>query len=114
MNKLPVSKSSIPSAQDVSHWHHLDCPQRLKKFGTLTLSIDVQVLGRESNYKYLGFVINETQSSANHIQCVQKKVSKGLDVLKRIKHLLPIHTRKLVVNCLFLPLLDCGNLDLGG
>ena len=35
-------------------------PQRLKKFESLTLSIDDQVLGRESNYKYLGVVINET------------------------------------------------------
>ena len=29
-------------------------PQRLKKFGSLTLSIDEHVFGRESSYKYLG------------------------------------------------------------
>ena len=88
-------------------------PQRLKKFESLTLSIDDQVLGRESNYKYLGVVINETLSWADHIDYVQKKVLNRLGVLKRIKHLLPIHTRKLVVNCLFLPLLDYGDLVWG-
>ena len=51
-------------------------PQRLKKFESLTLSIDDQVLGRESKYKYLGVVINETLSWADHIDYVQKKVSK--------------------------------------
>ena len=47
--------------------------ERLKKFESLTLSIDDQVLGRESNYKYLGVVISETLSWADHIDYVRKR-----------------------------------------
>ena len=85
----------------------------MKKFGSLTLSIDEHVFGRESSYKYLGVIVNETLSWADHIDYVQKKVLKRLGVLKRIKHLLPFHARKLVVNCLISPLFDYGDLVWG-
>ena len=75
---------------------------------------NLKVLHYQLTIKFLvGVVINETLSWADHIDYVQKKVSNRLGVLKRIKHLLPIHTRKLVVNCLFLPLLYYGDLVWG-
>ena len=88
--------------------------QRLKKFGSLALSIDDHLLGRESIYRYLGVIMNEALSWADHIDYIRSKEAKRLGVLKRIKHLLPLHARISVVNSLIMPLLDYGDLVCGG
>jgi hypothetical protein len=58
--------------------------QRLKKFESLGLFIDDLVLGRESNYKYLGVIMNESLSWTDHIDYIKAKVAKRLGILKRI------------------------------
>jgi hypothetical protein len=45
--------------------------QRLKSFGSLELSIDDHILEREDRHKYLGVIINETLSWADHIDYVR-------------------------------------------
>ncbi|CAB4028611.1 Hypothetical predicted protein, partial [Paramuricea clavata] len=52
--------------------------QRLTSFGSLEVTIDDHTPGRESSYKYLGIVINEAFSWADHIDYVRAKVAKRL------------------------------------
>ena len=61
----------------------------------------------------LGVIINESLSWGDHVEYIHRKISKRPDVLKRIKHLLPLHTRKLVASCLILPIFDYADLVYG-
>ena len=80
--------------------------RRLHSFGNLTLRIEEDEIEHVGCYKYLGVIISETLSWADHVESIQKR----LGILRRIKHLLPRHSRQTVVNSLILHLLDYGDL----
>ena len=51
-------------------------------------------------------MINENLSLADHIDFVSKKVNQRLDVLRRIRHLLPNYARNVFVSFMVLPFYD--------
>ena len=61
--------------------------RRLHSFGNLTLRIEEDEIEHVGCYKYLGVIISETLSWADHVESIQK-VSQRLGLLRRIKHLL--------------------------
>ena len=72
--------------------------QRLKSVGKFSLQIWDQFLDKADCYKYLEVIRNETLTCGNHVNYISTKVNQRLGILRRIKHLLPIHTRELYVN----------------
>ena len=68
---------------------------------------------RRDVFKYLAVLVNETLSWSDHVDYVISKVGKRLGMLQRIKHLLPVNTRKLLINALILPILDYGDIVWG-
>ena len=71
--------------------------QRLKALGTFSLQICDEFLDKADCYKDLGVIINETLTWSDHVDYNSTKVNQRLGILRRIKHLLPIHTRELNV-----------------
>ena len=69
--------------------------QRLKKFTDVHLMVGGKQLGRVPTFKYLGIIINQTLTWHEHIYAVQAKINQRLGILKRLKHLLPPHIRKI-------------------
>ena len=51
-------------------------------------------------------MINENLSLADHIDFVSTKVNQRLDVLRRIRHLLPNYARNVLVSFMVLPFYD--------
>ena len=72
-----------------------------------------EFLDKTACYKYLRVIINETLSWGDHVDYISTKVNLRLDILRRIRHLLPIHTRELYVKSMILPLLDYSEIVWG-
>ena len=87
--------------------------QRLKSVGKFSLQICDEFLDKTDCYKYLGVIINETLSWGDHVDYISTKVNQRLGILRRIRHLLPIHTRELYVKSMILPLLDYSDIVWG-
>lgn len=60
------------------------------------------------NFKFLGHIIDEHLSWADHISCVRGKISNGNYALARKKHLLPPNIRLTLYNGLIRPHLEYG------
>ena len=80
--------------------------KKLNSLGEIRLMINDKQLDKVNVFKYLGVLVNETLSWSDHVDYVIIKVGKRLGMLQRIKHLLPVNTRKLLINALILPILD--------
>ena len=50
--------------------------------------------------------MNETLTCSDHVDYISAKVNQRLGILRRIKHLLLIHTRELCIKSMILPGLD--------
>ena len=87
--------------------------QRLKALGPFSLQICDEFLDKADCYYYLGVIINETLTWSDHVDYISTKVNQRLSILRRIKHLLPIHTRELYVKSMILPLLDYSDIVWG-
>ena len=87
--------------------------QRLKSVGKFSLQICDEFLDKTDCYKYLGVIINETLSWSDHVDYISTKINQRLGILRRIRHLLPIHTRELYVKSMILPLLDYSDIVWG-
>ena len=86
---------------------------KLKNFTGIELTVGQDHLENVSDFKYLGVSINQHLTWHNHIEAIQSKVAQRLGVLKRIKHLLPIHSRKLYVSTMIIPILDYASIIWG-
>ena len=53
------------------------------------VSVDNREIERVTLYKYLGVEIDKTLSWRNHTDSLCKKVSAGIGVIKRVRHLVP-------------------------
>ena len=49
-------------------------------------------LERQTYAKNLGFLINGSLSSEHHIDYISTKISKGIGVIARLRHLVPFNT----------------------
>ena len=64
---------------------------------------------RSDSFKYLGVVINQTMSWSEHIDSISTKINQRIGMIKRIRHLLPLHAKLTLYNCLIIPLFDYGD-----
>ena len=87
--------------------------KKLKSFNQVALNINSEKLDRVESFQHLGVVIHETLSWADHIDHVCHKAYKRIGILRRIKHLLPMATRKLFVKTMILPILYYGDVVWG-
>ena len=63
-------------------------------------------LEKVTTFKYLGVTINQHLTWHDHIDQIQRKVSKRLGVLRRIKHLFPAYAKKIYVTRMVIPILQ--------
>ena len=67
-------------------------------------------LERVDTFKYLGITVNQNMTCSDHIESVVAKASQRIVLLKRVKNLLPRHTRITLYNALILPILDYADI----
>ena len=66
---------------------------RISSFSNLLLEINGIFLERNGSFKYLGVKLSQNMSWSEHIDALSKKVCQRLGVLRRVEHLLPLHSR---------------------
>ena len=66
-----------------------------------------------SSFKYLGVTLSEDLSWADHVKNIMSKTNQRLGLIRRIKHLLPLHARLTLYRSLILPLFDYGDIISG-
>jgi len=81
-------------------------PAKLAKLNEVELCINDYSLDRVTSFKYLGVVLNQSLTWADHIEVLSNKIAQRIGLIKRIKHLLPVHARITLANCLVVPLFD--------
>ena len=66
-----------------------------------------------NEFKYVGVTVNQYLTWHDHIDQLHSKVAKRLGVLKRIKHLLPVHTSKIYVTTMVISILEYASIVSG-
>ena len=84
---------------------------KLKLVSDVSLKVNSSAIDRSDSFtcKYLGVVINQTMSCSEHIDTISTKISQRIGMIKRIRHLLPLHAKLTLYNCLIIPLFDYGD-----
>ena len=82
---------------------------RLKLVNDVSLKVNSTAIDRSDLFKYLGVVINQTMSWSEHIDSISTKINQRIGMIKRIRHLLPLHAKLTLYNCLIIPLFDYGD-----
>ena len=72
--------------------------KRLVKIGSINFQIEEESLDEVETFNYLGIKINKHLSWEDHVNKIRSKINKKLGLLRRIKHLLPQHTRIMFYN----------------
>ena len=115
-NKLQVAppgfepEPQLPPVQKVWLLTTGPCERRLKSLGTVTIRINDSRLEEASSFKYLSVTLSEDLSWADHVKNIMSKENQRLGLVRRIKHLLPLHARLKLYHSLILPLFDYGGI----
>ena len=88
--------------------------RRLKSLGTVAICINYIPLEEAISFKYLGVILGEDLSWGDHVKNITSKTNQRLGLVRRIKHLLPLHARLTLYHSLILPLFDYGDIIWGG
>ena len=83
--------------------------RKLKLVSDVSLKVNSSAIDRSDSFKYLGVVINQTMSWSEHIDTISTKINQRIAMIKRIRHLLPLHAKLTLYNCLIIPLFDYGD-----
>ena len=83
--------------------------RKLKLVNDVSLKVNSTAIDRTDSFKYLGVVINQTMSWSEHIDTISTKINQRIGLIKRIRHLLPLHAKLTLYNCLIIPLFDYGD-----
>ena len=83
--------------------------RKLKLVNEVSLKVNSTAIDRSDSFKYLGVVINQTMSWSEHIDTISTKINQRIGMIKRIRHLLPLHAKLTLYNCLIIPLFDYGD-----
>ena len=75
--------------------------------------IDKLLLERSDTFKYLGVTINTNMKWGDHIEEISSKINQRLDMLKRIRYLLPLKTFVTLYNSLVGPLFHYADIVWG-
>ena len=86
-----------------------DNSRKLKLVNEVSLKVNSTAIDRSDSFKYLGVVINQTMSWSEHIDTISTKINQRIGMIKRIRHLLPLHAKLTLYNCLIIPLFDYGD-----
>ena len=70
------------------------------------IHVDCKPLSRDETYKYLGVEVDQSLTWSAHVDKIAKKISGGIGVLRRVKHLVTNHTLITMYNSLVLPYYD--------
>ena len=76
------------------------------KLQNINLLINNSPLNRVELFKYLGITLNQTLSWSDHIEALFTKVNQRLGIIRRVKHLLTVESRRTLVNSLVMPIFD--------
>ena len=106
---LKANKLSINV--DKSKYMIFHAPQ--KKVPILQIQIDGKDVERVFEFNFLGLTINENLNWKSHTNKIASKISKNIGILNKLKHFLPIDTKRLVYNSLILSHLNFGILAWG-
>ena len=79
---------------------------KLAKLQNINLLINNRPLNRVESFKYLGITLNQTLSWSDHIEALFTKVNQSLGIIRRVKHLLTVGSRRTLVNSLVMPIFD--------
>jgi hypothetical protein len=79
---------------------------KLAKLQNINLLINNRPLSRVESFKYLGITLNHTLSWSDHIEALFTKVNQRLGIIRRVKHLLTVGSRRTLVNSLVMPIFD--------
>ena len=74
--------------------------RKLKLVNEVSLKVNSTVIDRSDSLKYLGVVINQTMSWSEHIDTISTKINQRIGMIKRIRHLLPLHAKLTLYSCL--------------
>ena len=86
---------------------------RLKSLGTVAICINDSLLEEAISFKYLGVIRSEDLSWGDHVKNIMSKPNQRLGLVRRIKHLLPLHARLTLYHSLILPLFDYSDIIWG-
>ena len=86
---------------------------KLSQFNDIALVANNDQLENITKFKYLGVIINQQLTWHDHIEQLQSKIAKRLGVLKRIKHLLPVYTRRICVSTMVISVLEYASIVWG-
>ena len=87
--------------------------QKLARVEEIELLVIENTIEQTDSFKYLGVKLNETMEWSDHIDYIHSKVAKRLELLKRVKHLLPVKSREIMYNTMIQPILDYGDIVWG-
>ena len=74
--------------------------------GDLNFTVNSQQLTRVTNYRYLGIGVDEALGWQSKVDTICKKVTPGIDALKRIRYLMPRQTVLKMHEALVAPYFD--------
>ena len=85
--------------------------RRLKSLGTIAICINDSSLEEAISFKYLGVILRDDLSC--HVKNIMSNTNQQLGLVRRIKHLLPLHARLTLYHSVTLPLFDYGDIIWG-
>ena len=80
--------------------------RKLKLVNDVSLKVNCTAIEKSDSFKYLGVVINHTMSWFEHIDTIGTKINQRIGMIQRKRHLLPLHAKLTLYNCLIIPLFD--------
>ena len=83
--------------------------RKLKLVNDVSLKVISTAIEKSDSFKYLGVVINQTMSWFENIDTIGTKINQRIGMIKRIRHLLPLHAKLTLYNFLIIPLFDYGD-----
>ena len=72
--------------------------QKLKLVNDVSLKVNSTAVERSDLFKYLEVVINQAMSWSEHIDTISTKINQRIGMIKRIRHLLPLHAKLQLLN----------------
>ena len=72
--------------------------RRIKLVNNVSLKVNSTAVERSDLFKYLGVVINQTMSWSEHIDTISTKINQRIGMIKRIRHLFPLHAKLQLLN----------------
>ena len=85
---------------------------RLSKEESVIISTTGNHLEEAQSFPYIGLVINKNLTWEDHIDYINHKINKKLDLLRRIKSSLPLNARLIFFNSVILPFFNYGDIIL--